>query len=74
MDKGVNLDAMDIDDLREYQHRLDSQIRPMMLLVDYAKAKRFAMSFRLDGEIEAAIRYETECEVIYKQLPEEYRW
>ena len=40
----------------------------------YCEAKYRAMESRLIGKIDNALRYEAECDKIYKRLPEWARW
>ena len=62
-----NLDAMEVKELREF-----AVIAQM--LAQYATLKAQAMEDREVGRINSAMRLETECQHVYRQLPEEVRW
>lgn len=62
-----NMDGMTLDDLVEYENFL-------RLGAAYAKAKLQAMRLRASGHIDAAIRHEQECNRLYKNMPQDWRW
>lgn len=43
-------------------------------LANYACNKAVAMKCRRDGDITAALLYETACDLAYNRLPEDLRW
>ncbi len=43
-------------------------------LATYAERKADAMRRRLAGDIKAALEYERTCDVIYRTLPDDFRW
>lgn len=63
----LNLDCMAPDDLAEAQ-------RAMTTLAAYAGLKCHAMQFRARGMVEDALRAEADCDRLYGQLPEDWRW
>lgn len=63
----LNLDCMAPDDLAEVQ-------RAMTTLAAYAGLKCHAMQFRARGMVEDALRAEADCDRLYGQLPEDWRW
>lgn len=40
----------------------------------YAKQKKAAMTHRLAGQIQEAIIAESNCDALFKHIPEPYRW
>jgi hypothetical protein len=63
----LNLDCMTEDDLRA----VAVELRRM---AHYADSKLLAMRQRLDGDITRALYTEAQCERIYKQMPDNWRW
>ncbi|MDO8611110.1 MAG: hypothetical protein Q7R95_11345 [bacterium] len=59
----VNLDAMDLDELREFQNGL-------IILQSYLIHKIAAIRNRRNGKIDRAIYYENKTDEIYGELPE----
>ena len=83
-----NLDAMTVDELRQFcfKHlhgRKHKELFPKggqgvitmtNDLSSYAMNKLTAMTLRASGHVRRALEYETICEGIYEYLPEEARW
>lgn len=80
-----NLDALDEGDLgkwRSEQFRIacasclqtGPEWRARWHLIGYATHRVQAMKLRKAGDIQAAMRHEQECDVIYRRLPEWARW
>jgi hypothetical protein len=68
MDTGIpNIDAMNVDELIEFRSNV-------MLLDEYAMHKRYAIEYRLAGDIVFAQNHERVCERIYNRLPAWARW
>jgi hypothetical protein len=63
----LNLDCMTIEDLAEIAEHLAT-------LQNYARNKGRAMLLRAAGDVSRALVRERECEAIYKQLPDNWRW
>lgn len=68
-----NLDAMSNLDLLGFalNHIRTEAMTPM---VEYAITKYCAKIAREDGRIADALRLENECDKLYAQLPEPFRW
>lgn len=63
----VNMDAThDVKYLKQLAH-------VHMLLSLYAQHKACAVQARLDGNIQGALHYESECDRFYNSIPEAYR-
>ena len=63
----LNLDCMMLEDLDELHKHL-------MNLVVYTMQKATAMRRRLNGDIRVALELERTCEMIYDQLPDNWKW
>lgn len=78
MDKGMievpNLDTLDADELYECVVKFEKTVATFKLLKRYALHKKAAVEARSSGFIAAALTHEDKCEILYKMLPEEYRW
>lgn len=84
-----NLDAMTLDELRQFQqqhvggvnyHMLFPKQHPKVAmlwtqrLVRYAELKAKAMQHRLNGAISMALAYEAAADSQYNELPAAARW
>jgi hypothetical protein len=49
-------------------------IRSYRLFGQYLTEKTSAMAARLSGDIDKALQHERVCEILYKRLPEDWRW
>ena len=52
----------------------DDTVKATQQLRTYAKHKLLAMQFRKAGKIESALIREASCEVVYKSIPEQFKW
>jgi len=84
-----NFDAMTQDELRSFWSRWHVTTRKkaatlvgdrsdarniVEILACYAINKLCAVSLRLEGKIETAMKYEQDCQLAYERLPEDVRW
>ena len=78
-----NLDAQTESDLRllasmlyEYGSiHINKLIRERhQIVAQYCLTKAEAMNFRVNGLIDAALKYEKVCDGLYDQLPADWRW
>ena len=63
----MNLDNVELEELNEYASAFD-------MLKEYCERKENAIIARKAGNIEAALKFEAQLEIIYENLPEEFRW
>lgn len=70
----LNLDCYnDAEPLNAIEQELKQASSALRLLAKYAKLKSKAIEFRKAGDISLAIRHESECDIIYKRLPESFK-
>ncbi len=69
----VNLDCMTIDELQAF-HDKQGFAQKSTVRARYVRAKMHAMSSRLEGKINEALRTEQLCESLYAMLPARERW
>lgn len=62
-----NLDTEDAGDLAQFAATLD-------LLTRYVRLKATAQTFRARGEITTALKFEQQCDGVYKSLPTWAKW
>lgn len=69
-----NLDAMDASELREWVIPTSIPEPARTDLAAYSLFKAAAIDRRKRGDIQDALSLERQCDEVYQQLPEQYRW
>jgi hypothetical protein len=63
-----------LDDFSNDPEDFVQSARVLHIMANYLERKSEAIEFRLQGQIESALRLEAECDRIYQTLPHCCRW